>query len=339
MLSILQPSNLVEVIERRVMASGQPVQAYWYSISGPREEYAESIQAVQRQIPIVPLIPRRPGMFEAPNALVSDLVQLMDEERNAFHPFLVEGRWEADKPLVLLILSRSPLGVPGGCSPTPFPSWLPRFGGTIVNLDIWDLTFSAEAPLNCPEAAVPSLCEALFTIEKALVSRLKNSLLKDATSSQDFFSSIVSDQKRTSSDLMARWEQNLLAVKEPSGFRPSVKDGNSVVARLVAHFVKTTPDQLSKSGEIIGKAFSCDSATSSSLVSVLFRPTQRVQNNYAAFGRNLIITVYAVYQYVTAASHADGYPHYPVTLINSMSLHLSEEMGLLAENLSVEVEQ
>jgi hypothetical protein len=334
MLPTLEPARLIEVIDRRVQENGRPIQAFWYSLSGPREEFARCIAATQRATPIVPLIPRRPGMFEAPNALVSDIVQLIDEGRQSFLS-MFDADGSADSPIAILILSRSPLAVPGGCSPTPIPSWFPRIGGTIIDLQVDDLTFSADAPLNCSEAKISALCEALFALENALVLRLKTSFARDAASSRGFFSAIGS-QQTAPSVLLDTWERNAQSVMEPSGFRPSVKDGSSIIARLVGLFVKTTPDQLSSLGDAVGKAFSCDSETNASIVSVLFRPTQRRSSTHAAFGRNLLLTVYAAYQYVTAAAHADAYPRYPVFLIHGLARHLVDQIQLLSAELSVE---
>jgi hypothetical protein len=331
MLPTLHPGKLVEVIERRAKDSSEPIIAFWYSLTGPREEYAQAVRDTNQQIPIAPLIPRRPGMFEAPNALVSDLVQLIDESRSEFEGLKDKG-WPIEQPIVFLILSRTPLSIAGGCSPTPLPAWFPRLGGSIVTLEIQDLTFSADGPLNCSEAAIPVLCEALFTLEVALVTRLKARLTEDPNSCYDFFHRVAPSEIPI--DLTSSWEKNACNVKEAGAFRPSVKDGASVVARLVRLFGKTTPDQISNVGESIAKALQCELAEEASLISVLFRPTQRNPSAYATFGRNLLVMVYSGYQYVTAAAHADGYPNFPISLIHATSNHLSHTICCLAETIS-----
>ena len=107
MLPSLDPERIIDVIDRRAANARQVLVAYWYSVDGPRETYAKRIMDAHSVVPIVPLIPRKPGMFEAPNALISDLVELIDDSRDTFASVIDGGKWRTGGPLAILILSRS----------------------------------------------------------------------------------------------------------------------------------------------------------------------------------------------------------------------------------------
>lgn len=319
-MAVLPANRLIEDIERRVTCRPGPVIVYWYTVMDRREEYGRAIHECGSPHCIIPLIPRRAGLFEAPNALLSDLVQVIDEHRGVIESMAAE-RWPIGEPLVLLILSRSPLAVPGGCSPAALPAWFPRVGGTLAEVEIQDLTFVADTPLNCPEARIASLCESLFALELGLMRRL-NEISKNKPRNCQALFSLILKQGETVPDLLAVWEANASAVREPRGFRPSVKEGRSVVARLVGLFSRTTPDKMAATGAATGEALGLEGSRRPPLASILFRPTQPVQNTSAEGGRELLTALFATYQYITAAAHADAYPRYPVSLLEAFSLDL-----------------
>jgi hypothetical protein len=70
-----------------------------------------------------------------------------------------------------------------------------------------------------------------------------------------------------------------------------------------------------------------------SLISVLMRPVVRDKSRSVTWGRNLLTTVFAAYQYSTAAAHADDYGQFPVSLLGSMSRNMVRELEELSRSL------
>lgn len=333
MLPKIDPERLVEVIDRRAESETHSVLVFWYCVDGPREAYSKKILGAIKDTIIVPLIPRKAGMFEAPNALISDLVELINANRQAFDVISESSSTSKTKSLVLLILSRSPLTIPGGCSPAQLPDWFPRVGGTNIDVPIEDLTFSADGPLNSSEALIPALCESLYDVELALLARLNTTLRSRPEKTRELFSLIL-DPKEDSAKidpaaLVSTWEASAKLVTERRGFRPAVAKGNGVIARFIRLCGTTTPEHLQKVGRTIGEALSCSSKQEGSILAVLYRSTWPESNDHSRFSRNLLVTLYATYQYVTASAHSDQYPRFPIPLMYSISTHLIDELDRL----------
>lgn len=299
--------------------------------------FSAALETGRQLSDIVPLIPRKAGMFQAPNALISDLVELIDSERSAFNSINKRGGSADADPLVILVISRSTLTIPGGCSPAQLPDWFPRLGGTIVDVPIEDLTFSADASLSCSEASTPAICESLYDVEVALLSRLTAALESRPDKVRALFLLLLDAKedpaKLDPAILLSSWGAAAALVTERRGFRPAVAKGNGVVARLVRLCGTTSPEHLQKVGRTIGEALSCSSKSEGSIVSVLYRSTWPETNDYSKFGRNLLVTLYATYQYVTAAAHSDQYPTYPLPLIFAICSHLAGELKGLSKTL------
>lgn len=341
MLPKIDPERLVEVIERRAESEGGPVLVFWYCVDGPREAYSKKVIEAVSATAIVPLIPRKAGMFEAPNALISDLVELINDNQQSFDAIAERGFTPQSKLLVILILSRSPLMIPGGCSPAQLPDWFPRVGGINIDVPIEDLTFSADGPLNASEASVPALCESLYDVELALLERLNAALQSRPDKIREFLLLILDSKedpaKADLADFISDWEASAKLVTERRGFRPAVAKGNGIVARLIRLCGTTTPVHLQKVGKAIGEVLSCSSKTEGSIVAVLYRSTWPETNDHSRFSRNLLVTLYATYQYVTASAHSDQYPRFPIPLMHSISKHLISELDRLSAVLRTDL--
>ena len=71
-----------------------------------------------------------------------------------------------------------------------------------------------------------------------------------------------------------------------------------------------------------------------SIVSVLGRPSSPIEDPVRRWGFNLIVTIRAACQLITAAAHADEYAEYPLPLVRSISrdirVSLDESVNTLA---------
>lgn len=333
MSPMLSADRLIEVIEQRPNGQRRPIIVYWYCVDVPRQTYAENIKKLRGDARIVPMIPRRPDMFGAPNGLLSDLIELLNDNKGAFDGLTAGTPID---PLKLLILSRSRFTMPGGCSPVTMPGWFPGVGGLTVDLEIEDLTFSADGPLNCAEVDVPLMCSTLFELEKAMVSRIRVTENRNPASFKPFFD-LVARPMETPVGLIRTWEESCVKVLEPTGFRPTVKDGRTLTSRLVGLYSRLSVGQLYGGGEALANALKWKASVRHGFVSVLFRPTQRHPSPAANFGINLITTIYSTYQYITAASHAGEYGRFPIGLLHSFSHSLISDLSYMAFELSRDV--
>jgi hypothetical protein len=128
------------------------------------------------------------------------------------------------------------------------------------------------------------------------------------------------------------------AVRNVGNFRPSAREGGSLVARLLRLASASSPDALTARGKALAAALKVEDArvvgVDDALVSVLLRPTVRELSAAVRYGRNAIVSVYTASQFVTAAAHADSYPRYPILLLRSMSFNIRRSL----EALTVAVE-
>lgn len=72
-----------------------------------------------------------------------------------------------------------------------------------------------------------------------------------------------------------------------------------------------------------------------SLVTVLGRPTERLEDPVTQWSFGLIVTSAAACQLLTAAHHADDYDRYPVPLLRSLSLDIRTSLDEVVRVLGV----
>lgn len=273
----------------------------------------------------------RGGLFENPNSVMVDLVELIERNRSVFtalkgSPYDAPGKWG------LVLLARSELSLAQASSPVTLPEWFPVHGGRTVHTTIEDLTWTADAPLNGRESNVDEICRTLFDLEGAALSRLKAVHEFDHGLSNSLLQLIrrKSDPPESFNQILGAALNYRGEVRNPSGFRPSVKDGRSLTARLW-HLVATTPaDQLRGPGQALAVALNLsDKETISyheSVLSVLFRPSQRDSDLRVRFCRNLFVVVASSCRLTTAAAHSDEYSTYPIPLLRTLSQDLRRSL-------------
>lgn len=333
---MVDPNRLAESVRFRLDKSSHAVTAYWVRVSGDRESYLAEFSGHIGDDPIVPLIVRGP-MFDNPNSVLADLVELISQNRSAFG-FLASARERPPTKCAIVLLARSELSVPQASSPVNLPEWFPVSGGQTVYTVIEDLTWTADGPLNAPETSEERLCEALFSLEAAILRRLTRVHTSDHNAGNALLQLIRRQITPPEGliDIVTGAEQFRTEVRNPSAFRPSVREGRSITARLWKVVAVSSFDQLGGPSRALASALGLFGGPllgfHEAIVSVMSRPSNRDPTEQVRFARNLLMTTASVCQLVTAAAHADSYGSYPVALLRMLSFDLRSSMNS-SENL------
>lgn len=316
--------RLAEVIRRRLRSSSCEVNVYWMKVTERRDDYAAILRQELVDDPVVVTV-IRDQRFTNANAILNDLVDLITENR----ALCEERLGNACGPCAFVLLARTELAIAQSSSPVVLPSWFPMRGGTTVSTRMEDLTWSAEAPLGA--ARIGELCEGLLDIESALYSRISRVRSLDHRKTSAFLHLVRREQAETLDDILQAASQHLAGVTTPAGFRPSLRDGRALVARLWSVVQARQPEQLAQPSQAMASALDLpqtfDLEWYESLSSVLRRPSGGEPNVALRFCRNLLMSITTSCQLITAAAHEDDYGHYSVALIRSTSYDLRRSLA------------
>ena len=130
-------------------------------------------------------------------------------------------------------------------------------------------------------------------------------------------------------DFLSAAQAVLDAVKNPRDYRPSAKSG-TVVGNLWSLTGRTHPDGLRKVASSLAQGIQVGAGEieghDESIVAVLGRPPNPIRDAEIRWAFDMIVTVRAACQLVTAAAHADEYSRYPVRLVGSLSRELQRSL-------------
>ncbi|MBQ0997058.1 hypothetical protein [Streptomyces sp. RK62] len=325
----IAPARLASAIRDRLAASASELNGFWFQVRGNRTDYARELQEHLNGNAVVVLVVRG-APFDNVNAVLDDFVVLLEENQEACEKHLAGGAATDRRAVVLL--ARNTLQLPQISSPVRLPAWFPRLGGRTPSVIIEDLTWRAETPLNTAEAAIDELCQLLFELEGVLLDRLHSVCEQKKAETASFWDQVRREGEGPSfDDFLDDVRRTRREVRNPSSYRPSVKAGSSLVARIWGKTQATPPDGLGRLGKALARALalpdSADTSWHRSIVAVLFRPSYRPPSDQQAFATSLLVTIGATCQMITAAAHADAYPSYPVPLIRSMSFDLRQGLA------------
>jgi hypothetical protein len=267
-MKTLSPERLLELIDRRRQEiAGRSVVAFWYQIPRDREGFAERICAERGDLPVVPLVVRE-GFLHG-NAVMGDLCRLIERNRERIEAS-PRPRHGDNSRLVLLLLSVEPFQLNQISSLVALPAWFPMQGGLNTTIDVEDLFWTARSGLDAEESRIDEIQELLCRIDLALVRRLAWAHAQDKEIHQGFFELIRERPDKKGGTVSAAPELEKYAdflesartfceqqVLCAGAYRPSAREGRSVVARLIRLGYKTTPDAARGVGERLTRA-RCD---------------------------------------------------------------------------------
>ena len=324
-----EPADLAEAIRHDMQRSPHALNAYWYRVEGDRDHYAQLLRAELREEPVAILIVRE-VRFDNPNVILSDLVDLIQRQRTVCEEVInIESNQLNSCGLALL--ARNELTVAQASSPMTLPEWFAMGGGTTVSVIIKDLTWTSDASMNAHSARTGEIAEHLFQLEGTLLRRLLRVHERDHAKSTALLQLLRTNSEGLH-DILAAAQEYRLTVTTPSAFRPSLREGRSLVARLWRVAQQQSPEKLGQPAKALAAALDLPDALPSvgwyeSLASVLRRPSSPESSDAARrFARNLFMTIATACQFTTAAAHADSYGRYPVPLLRSISLDLRRSM-------------
>jgi hypothetical protein len=328
MTALVTAERLADAVRRRFEASASDVNAYWMCVREDRDAYAATLNDELVTEPIVVVVVRD-NRFTIPNALSSDFIEVVSQNQRACEQRIDRSHTKCG----FVLLSRSELGIAQIASPVLLPTWFPIKGGTTVSMLIEDLTWTADAPLGAAEVRVDELCEGLLDLEEALLRRLGEVLAQDSDrrKTMAFLDLIRRENGEKLNEVLDSATDHHAAITTPSAFRPSLREGHSLIARLWGTVQERPPEQMKAPSKALADALDLPEELTlewhESIASVLRRPSGGETSVRLRFGRNILLTVGAVCQMVTAAAHADAYSHYPVALLRSFSYDMRRSLS------------
>lgn len=333
----MKPQHVVDEVKRRFRNRRDALRFYWVASRDNRNEFAQGLREQSADLPLCPIVVRIRG-FENPNAVAFDLLTVLESVRSELlHPEFVE-RIRMASCLDVVLIARRELELDSSSSPIVLPSWFPLSPSTSVMATITDLTWSTHVSLRAEELHVGELGSLVFALDQELVHHLRASHTRNhrlVNSLHDALRS-KSDEKASFTGLLSAAQASLDRVTSPRDYRPSTARKPTLVGHLW-RLANTTPaDSLRKVAKSVVEALDLPAPApgfQDSIVAVLGRPSSPISDPRHRWGFNLIITIRAACQLITAAAHADEYGEYPLPLVRSISrdirISLDESVKIL----------
>ena len=337
MNAVLEPGTIVEEIQRSRQRDPRPLNVFWVWVSTGRDDIARDLKRQRGRLALVLHVLRKGG-FADPNSVMNDVSDVLDRARDDIQTLseVAQERQGVD----LVVVSRKELSLADTSSPLVLPAWFPVKPGQTATIRIEDLTWSAAVALSDGASGLDDLRRILYEVDRALLVRLRTVRRSDRRRTQSYWDLALGPTVGRGidgnfiEDEFKRIELTLETIKNPTGYRPSASKNPTVVGRLWAHANKTAPDGLLKMAKALANALDVgDIGDNESLVAVLNRPSNRIDDAGVRWSLGLIVTLRIACQLATAAAHADDYPRFSAVLLRSMSENLRRFLDSAAAKL------
>lgn len=319
---MVTPEIAARTIEER-SRDGRPLRVFWVTVAADRDDFAASVAGLLEGQAAVPIV-LRTGGFVNPDSVMRDVAELLDGSRSD----LLKARDAAIRQggVDVVVVSRKELSLTNTSSPILLPDWFPVSPGHTTAVSIDDLTWTAAVAVSDRSLTLDDLRRILYDLDRALVARLTDTLRRDRRRAQAFWDLTQGEDGRGArmTEELARMEDILGEIRNPTDYRPSAGKGHTMIGRLWAHTNRTSPDRLGRTANALAHALDLGDAGNQdmSLAAVLGRPTNPIGDRRVRWAFCLTITVRSACQLVTAAAHADEYPRFAVSLLKSTSLDM-----------------
>ena len=333
MNAVLEPSTIVDEIRGSRLRDSRPLSVFWVWVATGRHEVARELERLRGTLAIVPHVPRTVG-FVDPNSVMNDVSVVLDRAKDDIQALNEVARER--QGIDLVVVSRKELKLADTSSPIVLPEWFPVKPGQTATVRIEDLTWSAAVALSDAASGLDDLRRILYEVDKALLVRLQASRRSDHRRTRSFWDLVLSGhtEGRGIEEEFERIGKTLEAIRNPTGYRPSASKNPTVVGRLWAEANRTAPDGLTKIARALAQALDeADLGDDESLVAVLNRPSNRIDDAGVRWSLGLIVTLRIACQLATAAAHADDYPQFSAVLLRSMSENLRRFLDKAAAKL------
>lgn len=335
----MKPRHVVDEVRRLSRTSRSALCFYWVASRGDRDKFAKGLQDQSADLPLCPIVVRMGGFVDA-NAVASDLLRVIESARSELlQPGFAERLRKANR-LDVVLIARRELELDSSSSPIVLPSWFPVFPSTSVTATIADLTWSTHVSLRADELHAGEIRRLIFELDRELARNLRASHERDHRLVNSFHEALrlESDGNIPFTELLSNADAALDRVTSPRDYRPSTVRNFTFVGRLW-RLANTTPaDGLGRVAKHVVHALDLSvaevSAQHESIVTVLGRPSSPIEDPVRRWGFNLIVSIRAACQLITAAAHADEYAEYTLPLVRSISrdirVSLDESVRTLA---------
>jgi hypothetical protein len=295
--------------------------AYWLSVAGSRQEYAERLGALLAPHGTPVLIVRK-QRFDNANYLTEDLASLLGENRAAVLEALPRESGRS-RGINIVLLGRTELAVMQTDSPVIWPEWVPNVGGREVPCLITDITRRINVPMNAHAARASEVNRALYAVEGALVRRLIEVSEREPAAHQRFFAAVRRRTDVSWPDFLGRAKRSWRNVDATESYRPTVKQGDAIVSRLWETAQSGSQSGIRDTAAGLARALWISDGTvigewREGMFSVLGRPHPTKESRADAFSRAIVHTVSASLQYITCAAHGGEYQRFPLQLVASV---------------------
>ena len=322
------PEQVVEEIRRRRERGHEmaALSVYWITLSGDRDEFKLALQQVCDELPIVPWILRKSGLFRDSNTVMNDVIFILGKVRREIEDIAEYVRRRGGVDLV--VIARDELRLAITSSPILLPDWFPVTPEQTVTARIDDLTWSSNVAMSDDVVALGELQRIVYELDRLMVVRIRETLEKDHRQVQALRECIRREKDNDLAEVLDGIRKSLDEVKNPASFRPSTQRNPTVVGRLWFAANSRSPDQLPRLSRALASALQVSgrdvSDGGTSLVGVLNRPTNPIGDGGTRWCFHLLVTLRGACQLATAAAHADDYPLFPDVLLRSVSRDLRE---------------
>ena len=322
------PEQVVEEIRRRRERRREvaALNVYWMTLSGDRDEFKFALQQVRGELPIVPWILRKPGLFRDSNAVMNDVTFILGKVRREIEDIAEYARRRGGVDLV--IIARDELGLAITSSPILLPDWFPVTPEQTVTARIDDLTWSINVAMSDDVVALGELQRIVYELDRLMVVRIREILEKDHRQVQALWECIRREEGEDIGEVLDGIGKSLDEIKNPASFRPSTRRNPTVVGRLWLAANSRSPDQLPRLSKALASALQVGdldiSDGGASLAGVLNRPTNPIGDGGTRWCFHLLVALRSACQLSTAAAHADDYPLFPDVLLRSVSRDLRQ---------------
>lgn len=313
----LDAKLIKELIGNIEWDQNQKIRLFWAKINDvPRNIIAQELIELNAECVILPIVLRE-TLFISANAVLSDFVKLIENNRNEFD----KVKLKENGKLNIVLLLKDDFNLSQVSSPVNLPEWFPILGGSETFLKISNLIQTAEVDLlHCKEARIETFAELLYEMEGLIVQRLRDVANYDASKIRSLIDILYSENVPKTEDALSSYEEFLSSIIDPKSYRVNSMKKNSLISLFLKKMLKSSPDQLASFSTKLSVTFNDNSPDllKPTLFSIMMRPNNKV-NNLTRNWHAILLSCFQVYQLTNAAAHSGEYPTYPINLIYSNS--------------------
>lgn len=334
---MLEASEVISFLEDAARTAKSPISAFWIPTSHGRDDLEVRLRQHRFDVPVIPIVIRK-AIFADSNAVLSELVGLMDENREQILAGVKSNAGDRAS-CILALLAKSELRVAQLGSPVTLPEWFPIRPGHTFDIIIQDVTWQAREGLNSRAISHSEICSALMDLEGALINRLACVVERDHNQAGRLLE-LFRSADANFSDYKAALQSARVAyakLANPTAFRPSLRQQHFIVERLSAIGLATPPAKVDSVAKALVDALGIPSDVllqHESILSVLCRPQPTEAGAHRRLARCLLASVLGAYQLLTASAHADSYSSYPVLTLKALSYDIRQSLQGCQETIA-----